>query len=400
MSDPKHKALNPAAPAVSISIVVWIVGSVLTLLFVVGLFYLGSLRWRSSPTDSGGVAFGDTAEKATVRAMQQEAASVAAVELDHIQSRINETIRQADQLDRARTEWTALTERLFHDDDGRLIAANTDTVKAFLALERTVFAPASLAEDIRRRSNQLLQDIRAARADRTNAWTPGRPTLALIEPDEAAVALALTAYRDGIQNVLAMIETGRQAGPASTTLQEAIKTVDAEYARQQARAIAAARDAAAQTVADSLAKAEADKVLAQGDAQRLQLEAEAQQAREQGRVERLKILANDPSVQQKYTAVLDKGHVLITSTEYTGHFKWKSERALPASLSEVQKHGHVRTVENFAKLMCGIGNLAANDRRKRSDYPKTDEDWKRWEDMRREFTELAPIWVEMGLLSK
>jgi hypothetical protein len=138
----------------------------------------------------------------------------------------------------------------------------------------------------------------------------------------------------------------------------------------------------------------------QGEAQRLQLEAEAQQAREQGRLERLKMLANDPAIQEKYAALLDKGHVLIGHPEHFGNFKDKTERALPASLTAVQHHGYLNKVESFAKLLCGINKMSANDRRKRSDYPKTEDDWKRWEEMRREFAELAPIWVEMGLLRK
>lgn len=388
------------APPARPPIVALVIGGVVVFLFVVGLFYLGSLRWHGNSSSSS-AATAATADHATVQSMQQEQATVAAVELDRIQSRINEVIRQAEQLGQARTEWTTLTQRLLTDNDGRLIAAQPDRVKAFIAMQRQEHAPSGLSEDIKRRANQLLQDIRAARANSASAWSPGRPTLALIEPDETAVSNALKTYRDAIQQVLALVQAGRDTEPAPATLQEAINDVEALYARQQAAAIAAARDEAERTAASALAKAEADKTLAVGEAQRLQVEADTQKLREQARVERLKSLAADAAIQAKYTPLLDKGYVQLGWNYNRGRVaNQKTERAQPLSLSAIQYAGLLKNVEAFAQLMCGVGDTATNDRRKRSDYPKNEEDWKRWEEMRREFSELAPIWVEMGLLSK
>jgi len=402
MSDPKHKALNPAAPAVSTSIVVWIVGSVLALLFVVALFYLGSLRWRSSPTDqSAGVAFGDTTERATVRAIQREAATAASLELDRLQSRVEQLLRQADQLDTLRSEWPDLLDRLQTNEDGRALAAQPENVKAFTMLQRADFGPTALAGDVRRRATQLLGDIKLARTTPDNAWSPGRTSLVPVEQDETDIAAAIRTYQDAKQQLQSMIESGRRAGTSPLTLQQAIRDVQADAGEDQARLLAAAKDAADRIVAEALAKAEADKVLALGDAQRMKLETETQQIREQSRLERLTALANDPSIKEKYAALTDKGHIQFAWASIGGRIVTrKTDRAQPMSLTALQSTTVLSNVESFARLMCGYNACAANDRRKRTDYPKTEEDWKRWDEMFRDFKQLAPIWVEMGVLSK
>lgn len=380
--------------------VAWILGSVLTLLFVVALFYLGSLRWRGSSADNSAGPAASTAEHATLRAIQQEAATAASLELDRLQARVEELLRRADQLDSLRSEWPPLLDRLLTDEDGRALAGRPENVKAFMTLQRADYAPQTLVADVRRRGTQVLDDIKRARGTPDNAWSPGRTAITPIERDEADIAAAVRVYQDTRQQLLAMIESGRRAGPSPLALQQAIRDVQAEYGEEQARLVAAAKDTAARIVAETLAKSESEKVLAEGDAQRLKVETETQRIREQARVERLRTLASDVNIQEKYSAFLDAGTIVFSMRNDLYFGKERTERKFPASLTQLRQGGHLNSAESFAKVMCGIGPLAANDRRKRADYPRNEDEWKKYEEFYREFIELAPTWVEMGLLLK
>lgn len=158
------------------------------------------------------------------------------------------------------------------------------------------------------------------------------------------------------------------------------------------------------------AEAEAKRLVGAVEAKRLVEEAELRKKTLDDELARKKLAeeaemlrkrAEDPAVQRRYSALLDKGYRRFNSHPKAAYLD-KSIEPEPASWSELNSNGWLADVKSFARALCpqplaGYADVP-NDRRTRP-YPSSDGEWKQVESMLLEFKSLGPIWREMGLIS-
>lgn len=115
------------------------------------------------------------------------------------------------------------------------------------------------------------------------------------------------------------------------------------------------------------------------------------------RKEDLEQLANDKQVQDRYTAFLRPGRYSFARD------KVLAQPPSPASYAALVKRSILSDIQYFAYSICGRGDINNrffnNDRPGRSDFPKSDADWKKYRTLFNDFQDLAPIWRDMGLLA-
>ena len=154
-----------------------------------------------------------------------------------------------------------------------------------------------------------------------------------------------------------------------------------------------------------LAQIEADRVKAVG-AEKAKTAEEASK-REQDAIlhERLLKQANDPAVKATFAPFLASGRFMFPKPLAD---RWWYDKSQPASLSFLQANGYVANVRTFAFTMAGerrrhpgeANDGSVNDRKPHHRFPTTDPEWTEMERLYEQFKELAPVWVELGLLAK
>lgn len=211
--------------------------------------------------------------------------------------------------------------------------------------------------------------------------------------------------------------------PSEDSLSDRLEERRLFRARERLAAIEQATKAAHENTIRVVGEAEADvikkKAEAEAEAKRLVGAVEAKRLIEEAELrkktlddelarkklaeeaEMLRKRAEDPAVQRRYSALLDKGYRRFNSHPKAAYLD-KSIEPAPASWSELNSNGWLADAKSFARALCpqplaGYADVP-NDRRTRP-YPSNDAEWKQVELMLREFKELGPIWIEMKLLS-
>lgn len=316
--------------------------------------------------------------------------------------------------------WATDFSDLMINESGRRIASDPEAVPQFIAvldMERPTLA---VMVSFQRRVDTLREPVERALLDGSDAPpVPVDEMLAEVElliADLKPLRTSMVAQRWLVNN---LVKKYASAAPSDKTLGDAIQKVRIVASSKEAAELVEARKVAleeaklltisaekAAIAARAKAEAEATRILGESEAKEIvdaanlrkeKVDADLAAKKEEQRVTELRKRANDPLVQRKYSAFLDKGLATFSYRSGDGNSS-PGDRPLPASWGELNQNGFIKDVGRFAKSMSadafGVGK---NDRRV-SVMPKTEAEWKETDRLYEDFKQLGPIWVEMGLL--
>lgn len=380
-------------------------GAVLLILLLVRAIFVGDTPAAAVPA----LLDLQSTEEGLVRAAETERRTLALTQLQAARRSGDQALAAVAELESELKTWNEQVAPLLNNEQGQFLAGDATFVKAFDTLFRTERASRDDAQATRQRIDTLLKPIDQALRSEGAVYAPSHQVVPHLEAARDEVRAQAAEYRQARESIQALLADARQSGQSSpVTLAEAVDRVKMNYAQHRAALIAAARDRVEEENTVKLVALEEEKHRQITEAERVRREAELEAERlkvdtqtrlfqDRARLERIRALAEDPNVRDKYSAFLDPGHILFMKNDvYFG--KQRTERKVPASLSDLQHNGHLSSAVAFAKAMCGVGPMSVNDRRTRADYPANEQAWKTYDALYREFCELAPEWVRMGLL--
>lgn len=320
--------------------------------------------------------------------------------------------------------WEKAVTQITEGIAGRKLAANDERVdRLAVVLDKERMSEAQL-DGLKQQLETLVAPADEAFRTGNVGFLPDASYGAEVERIRDQLKRAAVGLRDDRELLEILVQDSAQDTPAEAALSDRLKERRLLRARERLAAIEAAAKAAhengirvvGEAEADAITKrataeAEAKRLIGASDAKRLIEEAELRRKTLDDELARRKLAeeaatlrkrAEDPAVQRRYSALLDKGFRRFNSHPKAAYLD-KSIEAEPASWSELNSNGWLADTKSFARALCpqplaGYSDVP-NDRRTRP-YPSTDAEWKQAELMLQEFKQLGPTWVEMRLLSK
>lgn len=301
--------------------------------------------------------------------------------------------------------WTRNVEAALTNDQGRSVAVDPDAVARFAAAYQFKRPGSNDIEAIRDQVARLLKPVDTYLANVSAAIPPsdelGKVLAAQYEAADGIVT-TLRRSREACEAVIAAAVVSGKKG--DRTLAEALAGAQQRRDQDFAEQLSHAKKKAQQ---------EGEKLIAEAEARRTQQEAELKTKEIQREIERkemearlvenrfiiqsqqdrLETLANDPAVQAKFQPFLAKGRNKIGMAN-----NWRYDYPQPASLRLIQKTGCLNSVGAFAAAGAGRSSQFKHNDRPRWSYPTTEEGFKEYVERLELFNELAPIWVQKGLL--
>ena len=320
------------------------------------------------------------------------------------------------------TAWTAYQKSLFQGETGRRIAASKEQVAVVVALlekERpAVDLPGTWSVQLR----NLLDPVVVADTDPAKLFLPSEGFLQDLTRLEQSARQFIKAYEQDRRSLEAILAESQANTLSEKGLKQVSDEIVAELAKDRAAKVAAAKKAAFDEATQTIARAEADAAKLVGEekakevrekadleARRIASETAIEKAKTEQLLEiakrkaekdRLKRLAEDPSIQAKYQAFLQPGHLQFSSSPGS-FYADKSERPQPASFGALSGFGWLKDSKSFAlavsKHPARTTNVHVNDRPCHP-YPRNEAEWGVIDRMLEEFRMLGPVWVEMKLL--
>ncbi len=317
-------------------------------------------------------------------------------------------------------KWSTLMEALPGNDAGRRIASSIEHLDQFRALSEKPRPDAEQIESLRDTLDLHQETAATYLSQSANISTPDDGLTQDLDRQLNEVEALALEYRRDRQALEALVAATASLSAAEQSLEQAVQTRVTDEANRYRAQLAAAKTAATeegqrkiqdaeQAAIRMKAAAEAEQISRVGaeTAKRLRAETELHvqqmlaEAEERKRAEeeaRLQKLAEDPNVQKKYVAFLQKGYVQFSFPP--GFMEHRSERPLPVSFNDLNGKGWLKDAENFARAISRRPNTeyrAFNDRPTHP-YPRSDAEWKEMERLLEEFKMLAPVWIKMELL--
>lgn len=300
--------------------------------------------------------------------------------------------------------WERTVPPLYDSDAGKRIAGDPELVYRFRALVKQELPTRQEWNRNRDTAEDLISPIRAAFRDPFNAAIPNATISTTLQEARKNAIAASRKWRDVREGVeLLLTQAGKPA--AKESLRVVITAQEKEETDRRTALIAEATDKQQKSADATLARIEADRVRFVG-IEKAKAAAEASKREQEAIVHaRLVEQARDPAVQAKFAPFLANGKFLFPKVLAS---PWWYDRSQPASLSAIQANGYVRNLREFAFTMAGEiqktpgGNYkpGINDRRPHHPFPRNDDEWAEMERLYKQFTLLAPIWVEIGALAK
>ena len=316
--------------------------------------------------------------------------------------------------------WTTLVKQLPTNEAGKRIAGSEAHVDQYSVLLEQPRQPARLAGQYHDALQVHLETAQTYLGQADNATTPTSAVIQDITRLKGDVKTLKTEYRRDRLALEKLVSETASVPPAELTLEKVVeqreKDVAGEYLAQLAAARAAAEAEAQQRLREAEEKAIKQKAEAQAErlvadaaleARRIRDEAEqrdidekaaAAKKNRENEARRLRALAEDPEVKKQFACFLEKGYLQFTTMSNVTLDK--SQRPAPVSFGDLDRHGWLKKVENFAKAMSpspADGYGPANDRPTRA-YPTTDAEWAEMDRLLEQFKTIGPIWVEMQWL--
>jgi len=306
--------------------------------------------------------------------------------------------------------WQNEIEPCLKNERGQFLAAQPDLVRRFAAAYRAPRFKQADLEAAKSRVAELSRPFDDALGGRGALFNPDdddKKTLAAqIQQEQQLAQNALSNLRQARNAASAILEQAKTLGNKATyTLAEAMDKEDRGFALDMAQKTAslqeqAQREAAeleAQALAEQtrkLAKQRVAQIEADTAAKAEELKKQLSLDAERAERKRLQEMAKDPAIQAKFKPFLAKGYRDCASNP-----RWSvNEFPRPVSLNVLHNSGALNDAYEFARAGAGkVGMFTFNDR-PRWGYPTREEDLKQFEPLLKQFKQLAPIWVEMGLL--
>lgn len=304
-----------------------------------------------------------------------------------------------DQLVQDIARWTAARQNVLSNDQGKAIASDEASVAAFSVMYDKKRMSAEDASAVKNRLNNLIIPVQSAYEQQT-AYMPGDEVMKQMDAEEDLVSEGLSDIRRAQDQLEALIlQASGKTGPTTLDvalnnfrLKQAEQLTQQEVARQQnARAEI---EKAKTERAERLAKLEAD-LIRQNTQQEEQLlrekvHRESQLQAAESRYSNLRARAENLTVQGQYAPFLAKGNTILDNRG-----RWKiTSTPSPLSMTGLNQQHALTDPKRFV----GVAITDKNDRPKWK-KPPPKYDYGEFAGMLKEFNELAPIWVEMGLLN-
>ncbi len=349
-------------------------------------------------------------EQAILQSVENERRSVARAKLAEVRQAADTVLAGLDELEQEGQHWKSQVDSLLTNDIGKKLAANPQHLKAFDAMYRGRVPVQPFARNKRSLISVYMEPVDAALNGEAALFEPESTLLEQMRTDAAEVRKQLEQAREARGSIEALCRVADptvQPQRLAPTLENALRQLEAGYAAEQAAQLAAVRDRVEQEYREQLAATEARKLkeinaaqLARREAelegQRAAIESETKLIVTQERLKRLRKLAEDASIQAKYQPFLAKGTYVIGQRTGTGY--QPTEPPQPVSYNTLVTANVFTDLKRFVSAGCGRGTRTRNDR-PRWAYPQSEEDWEKYRAMFEEFRELAPIWLDMGLLA-
>lgn len=332
-------------------------------------------------------------------AKKQEDRARVRAKLLAVSAKADEATRAVSDLTSELDAWQTEVDPLLENDIGRRIAANAEATGTFATVHR---APRPLKADADSYQSQiaaLVQPVKTALDQQNFDYLPGDGLAKDLDAIKSEAAAKASKLRDARKQVQALARDAQASPPASVPLRQAMIDLDTRHAQERNQAI---------QQAEETARKAADAKLAELRAQAAKDEAASQERKL--KVEMLRKTAEDPTIQQRYQVFLAKGRYLFNRQD--GPDPAFTDIPAPASLRRLREVGVLDNEFVFWATATGAkhyqhpaqkygykGQGASNDRPVTwRGFPTTEEEHKLAKDRFNEFLQLAPIWVEMGLL--
>ena len=287
-----------------------------------------------------------------------------------------EGLDRLDDLEECEGRWRAEILPLLTNEAGRRLAADEASVAAMAEI---LARPRASAERIASYRSELAFLSNPVRADVRDGPPFQPPSKARCDAQwdlRGNVFRELEAYWNDLQFVSDLVAASSKVPPGENELKEAISELRIAAAKEKAQAM-------------------------------LELRAEEASAEREAELEesRLLTLAQSPETRRLYSAFLA-----------AGHYECRNGAKLPGppgpvSLANLRYWNVIGDVARFAGFACvrdvpfkkpghGLQWLlfSGNDRPGVADFPETEAQWAEWEERRKQFAELTPVFLDLGLL--
>lgn len=414
----------------------WIIaGALVVLLILVGYRFFSS-PVESPPAAAGPVDLGPPTAAVSPQQVRPESRVMESVEAERqaiAKARLLKLSQAADEiqdlildLENEISTWAAEVEPLLTNDAGKVLAADETGLQAFHQIYAELERSSPKTPE---RLNTLLENyispVRQALADPYRTYSPSQELEAHLADLNASAERAIESYAEPRRQIQSLLASAVKKGveTSSDTLRRAVDALAERHALEEAQAIAAAVESERKAAATKMAELEAENVrkeaerelakkrledeLRQKEAERERAAMKSAEERKaaQAQLDELKKRAADPAIQAKYQPFLAKGKYRFRLNGGL-HGGDPYDYPVPASLKNLREVGVLNSVKVFFASGAGYAqrfqgyNLLGmgNDRPCWPGWPNTEEDWKHVQELYVEFLQLAPIWVETGVL--
>jgi len=385
--------------------------------------YVATSRWTSGASASVGAPTGVGGEVETVRVLQEQVQrdveeraqrerTLAEARASELLADLAETRTAVEAAQQALTQWNEQVPALLTSEQGKRVAADPERVRTFHAISSRLGRPSesqvgALAQRVELLERQLEQvrssDAATLSEDSESAYAKQ------LQEDQAEALGVQRELEEDLDAVKALVAKSATASPAPRSLAAALEELELEMAARRAEVIAAERLRVdtQQTELDKQMEGRKYEEIRVAQRQRREVELEDERQREEtaaaiaaqkSKEEDQRRRAASDTVQAVYAPLLQKGKTKPYNNNPggPGTMTWNSTGRLEAehvSLSDVKRTNALASFEDFVRLLTS----SANDR---GSWPPASSDASTTEYRRRfeEFKELAPIWIEMGLL--
>ena len=309
-------------------------------------------------------------------------------------------LEQADVLLVNMTAWHSKIQNLLKNTYGQAIASDDRLVEAFTALYEKKRMTHQDVVAIKIRVSDLLAPIELAQ-NQKSPYIPSDELFKELDREQQVITQAYDNYQkanDQLSSLVSKIDENHvsdstlEVALANLRMKRADEMTQAEVSRQER--LRAEIEKAKNDRAERLARLEIEllqKTTEQDEQLLRQQAAEGRLLRaEEAAYGTLRDRAESQAIQRKFAPFLTKGHQVLSNQG-----RWVSTQTpSPLSMTGLMQQHALSNPKRFV----GVAITNHNDRPKWK-KPKKNDDYGEYAALLEEFNQLAPVWVEMGLLN-
>jgi len=332
---------------------------------------------------------------------KQELAAQASISRDRFLAEAQDALRLIEQARSAIDAWSS-TPALLLNKDGQRIASDLDLVQRFDDFNKEAKPTSEKADQLAASIDTLSRPVNDEHVLPKSDYEPSNKLFASLS-DLADSASELHARASKYEAIFqGIMRRAEQLEPADITLEAALARLHQRYADEAAEEIRRSREQGRKEADQALAEAERERQNAlaedtaaakRAEADRIRAGAEAKQRQAQTDV--LRARAEDATIQAKYAPFLTRSRQTVTF--------FKNETPQPVSVRRIEQLGAHIDYKAFARVGAGhdgkTGSRRGSHGRPTWPYPQTEADFDKYKPLFAEFWELAPIWVQTGVLN-